>query len=52
VPLASRRCYLGTPRRNDDQDKWQAACEVLASGYGWFTERFDARDLKEGQSVT
>ena len=29
VPLASRR-YLGTPRRNDDQGKRQAARGVLA----------------------
>ena len=32
-----------------DQGKPQQARELLASVYGWFTERFDTRDLKEAK---
>ena len=31
------------------QGKPQQACELLAPVYGWFTEGFDTRDLKEGK---
>jgi hypothetical protein len=30
----------------------QQARELLASVYGWFTEGFDSRDLKEGEGAT
>jgi hypothetical protein len=30
-----------------DQGKTQQARELLAPVYGWFTEGFDTRDLKE-----
>jgi predicted ATPase len=32
-----------------DQRKVQQAHEVLAPLYGWFTEGFDTRDLKEAK---
>ena len=32
-----------------DQGKWQQARELLARVYGWFTEGFDTRDLKEAK---
>jgi predicted ATPase len=32
-----------------DQSKVQQARELLAPVYGWFTEGFDTRDLKEAK---
>ena len=34
-----------------DQGKLQQARELLAPIYGWFTEGFDARDLKEAKAL-
>jgi hypothetical protein len=34
-----------------DQGKAQEARELLAPVYGWFTEGFDTRDLKEAKSL-
>ena len=34
-----------------DQGKSQQARELLASVYGWFTEGFDTRDLKEAKAL-
>ena len=34
-----------------DQGKVQQARELLAPGYGWFTEGFDTRDLKEAKAL-
>jgi predicted ATPase len=34
-----------------DQDKVQQAHELLAPMYGWFTEGFDTRDLKEAKAL-
>ena len=34
-----------------DQGKVQQARELLAPVYGWFTERFDTRDLKEANAL-
>jgi predicted ATPase len=34
-----------------DQGKVQQARELLAPVYGWFTEGFDTRDLKEAKAV-
>ena len=34
-----------------DQCKRDQACELLAPVYGWFTEGFDARDLKEDKAL-
>jgi predicted ATPase len=37
------------PRLWRDQGKEQQARELLAPVYGWFTEGFDTRDLKEAK---
>ena len=34
-----------------DQGKVQEARELLAPIYGWFTEGFDTRDLKEAKAL-
>jgi len=34
-----------------DQGKVQQARELLAPVYGWFTEGFDTRDLKEAEAL-
>jgi predicted ATPase len=34
-----------------DQGKDQQAHEVLAAAYGWFTEGFDTRDLKDAKAL-
>jgi predicted ATPase len=33
------------------QDKVQQARELLAPVYGWFTEGFDTRDLKDAKAL-
>jgi predicted ATPase len=49
---------LRTPRLHEprtplarDQGKVQQARELLAPVYGWFTEGFDTRDLKEAKTL-
>jgi predicted ATPase len=39
----------GTPLARSGQP--QQARELLAPVYGWFTEGFDTRDLKEAQAL-
>ena len=34
-----------------DQDKHAEARDLLAPIYGWFTEGFDTRDLKEAKAL-
>jgi predicted ATPase len=34
-----------------DQGRVQQARELLAPVYGWFTEGFDTRDLKEAKAL-
>jgi hypothetical protein len=34
-----------------DQDELRQARELLAPVYGWFTEGFDTRDLKEAKGL-
>jgi len=34
-----------------DKDKPRQARELLAPVYGWFTEGFDTRDLKEAKAL-
>ena len=47
----------GNSRRHEfarlwrDQGKVQQAHELLAPVYGWFTEGFDTRDLKEAKTL-
>ena len=48
---------LGTPRRHEPRaplarpGKVQQARELLAPVYGWFSEGFDTRDLKEAKAL-
>jgi predicted ATPase len=47
-------CYirsLESPTLWRDQRKVQQARELLAPVYGWFTEGFDSRDLKEAETL-
>ena len=41
------RAAMSMARLWRDQGKTQQARELLAPVYGWFTEEFDTRDLKE-----
>ena len=56
-PYADYRQQQGTLRRDDtarlwrDQGKRDEARELLAPVYGWFTEGFDTRDLKEAKAL-
>ena len=45
------RAAMSLARLWRDQGKPQQARELLASVYGWFTEGFDTRDLKEAKAL-
>jgi predicted ATPase len=45
------RAALDLARLWRDQGKRQEARELLAPVYGWFTEGFDTRDLKEAKAL-
>jgi predicted ATPase len=45
------RAAMGLTRLWRDQGKVQQARELLAPVYGWFTEGFDTRDLKEAKAL-
>jgi len=45
------RAAMGLARLWRDQGKVQQARELLAPIYGWFTEGFETRDLKEAKSL-
>jgi predicted ATPase len=45
------RATLDLSRLWRDQGKVQQARELLAPVYGWFTEGFDTRDLKEAKAL-
>ena len=45
------RAAMSLARLRRDQGKPQQAREVLAPVYGWFTEGFDTRDLKEAKTL-
>ena len=45
------RAAMGLARLWRDQGKVQQAHELLAPVYGWFTEGFDTRDLKEAKAL-
>jgi predicted ATPase len=58
VELAEERAFLlklraatSLARLWRDQGKVQQARELLAPVYGWFTEGFDTRDLKEAKAL-
>jgi predicted ATPase len=45
------RAAMSLARLWRDQGKPQQARELLAPVYGWFTEGFDTRDLKEAKEL-
>ena len=45
------RAAMSLARLWRDQGKLQQARELLAPVYGWFTEGFDTRDLKEAKKL-
>ena len=45
------RAAMSLARLWRDQGKLQQARELLAPVYGWFTEGFDTRDLKEAKAL-
>jgi predicted ATPase len=45
------RAAMSMARLWRDQDKREEARELLAPAYGWFTEGFDTRDLKEAKTL-
>ena len=45
------RAAMSLARLWRDQDKVQQARELSAPVYGWFTEGFDTRDLKETKAL-
>jgi predicted ATPase len=45
------RAALDLARHWNDHGKSDAARDLLAPVYGWFTEGFDARDLKEAKAL-
>ena len=47
----SRHTSANDPRLWRDQGKVSEARELLAPVYGWFTEGFDTRDLKEAKAL-
>jgi hypothetical protein len=51
TPAAFRRASGTDGRLWRDQGKVQQARELLAPVYGWFTEGFDTRDLKEAETL-
>ena len=42
---------MSMARLRRDQGKRQQARDLLAPVYGWFTEGFDTRDLKEAKAL-
>ena len=49
--LLELRAALSLARLWRDQGKVAQARELLAPVYGWFTEGFDTRDLKEAKAL-
>ena len=45
------RAAMSVARLWRDQGKHQRVRELLTPVYGWFTEGFDARDLKEAKAL-
>jgi hypothetical protein len=45
------RAAMSLARLWRDQGKMQQARELLAPVYGWFTEGFDTRDLREAKAL-
>ena len=45
------RAAMSMARLLRDQGKWNEARKLLAPVYGWFSEGFDTRDLKEAKAL-
>jgi predicted ATPase len=45
------RTAVSLTRLRSDRDRRTEARDLLAPVYGWFTEGFDARDLKEAKAL-
>jgi predicted ATPase len=45
------RAAMSLSRLWQQQEKWQAAHDLLAEVYGWFTEGFDTADLQEAKAL-
>ena len=45
------RAAMSLARLWSDQEKRDEACNLLAPVYGWFTEGFDTRDLKDAKAM-
>ena len=45
------RAAVSLARLRRDQDRRTEARDLLAPVYGWFTEGFDTRDLKEAKAL-
>jgi predicted ATPase len=45
------RAAMSMARRWSDQGRRDEARDLLAPLYGWFTEGFDTRDLKEAEAL-
>jgi predicted ATPase len=48
---AELRAAMSMARLWRDRSKREEARELLAPVYGWFTEGFDTRDLKEAKAL-
>ena len=51
TPIFELRAAMSMARLWRDQGKREEARELLAPVYGWFTEGFDTRDLKEAKAL-
>jgi predicted ATPase len=51
VMVTGRTAEMSMARLWRDQGKRDNARELLAPVYGWFTEGFDTRDLKEAKAL-
>ena len=49
--LRPEQASMSTARSWRDQGEVQQVRELLAPVYGWFTEGFDTRDLKEAKAL-
>src|SRR4029079_14845831 len=49
--LLKLRAATSLARLWREQGKRHEACELLGPVYGWFTEGFDTRDLKEARAL-
>jgi predicted ATPase len=45
------RAAMSMARLWREQGKRREACDLLAPVYGWFTEGFDTRDLKDAKAL-